>query len=228
MKLAHRISALIIAAMVALCAGAETHYKPHISIGARGGATLSEVTFSPAVKELWTPGTTGALMFRYTEEKLFGFIVELGWVQRGWGEDFEGAPLNYSRRLTYLDVPFMTHIYFGSRRFKGFVNLGPEVSYLLSSSIKSNFDYTNPLSDPNFPTKNRYTDQLAMDITNRMDYGICGGIGCEFYLAPRHSVLLEGRYYFGLGNIFPSSKADVFGASRPMSIEISLGYFFLL
>lgn len=207
---------------------AETHYMPRISIGGRAGMSMAEVTFSPAAKEAWAMGTTGAVTFRYTEEKLFGLVMELGWVQRGWKEDFEGAPVSYDRTLTYLDLPIMTHIYFGTKRFKCFVNLGPEVSYLINDHISSNFDYTNPTSDPRFPTKSRYTEQMAMEIANKLDYGICGGIGFEFYVAPRHSILLEGRYYFGLGNIYPATKADFFGASRNMSIEITLGYNFLL
>ena len=36
--------------------------------------------------------------------------------------------------------------------------------------------------------------------------------------------MLEGRFYYGLGNIFHSAKKDVFSASRGMSIELTLGY----
>ena len=67
-----------------------------------------------------------------------------------------------------------------------------------------------------------------MDISSRFDYGITAGVGCEYYLSPRRSITLEARYYFGLGNIFPSSKADTFSASRSTSIEISVGYNFRL
>lgn len=223
-----RLLVAIAALLTAIGMSAETHYKPHISIGGRAGATLGQMSFSPSVKEKWNTGTTGAVTFRYTEEKLFGLIAEFGWVQRGWAEDFELAPISYRRTLTYLQLPILTHIYFGTRRFKGFVNLGPQVAYLIGDDIKADFDYRNPLSDPRFPSRSRRTEQLYTDVHNRFDYGICAGVGCEFYVHPRHSVLLEGRFYYGLGNIFPSSKADVFGASRCMSIEVSLGYFFRL
>ncbi len=65
-----------------------------------------------------------------------------------------------------------------------------------------------------------------MPINSKFDYGICASLGMEFYVQPRHSLLLEARYYYGLGNIFSAKKADVFSASRPMSIEISIGYNF--
>lgn len=206
---------------------AETHYKPHISIGARGGIDLSKVSFTPSVKQGWQQGSTGAITFRYTEEKLFGLIAEAGWTQRGWSENYELLPFQYSRSITYIKIPLLTHIYFGSRRFKGFVNLGPEISFLIGSSINSNFDYNNPKGVEGYP-RNRQTEQLYTDINNKFDYGICAGVGIEFYVQPRHSVVLEARFYYGLGNIYPSSKADTFSASRNMSLEVTAGYYFRL
>lgn len=208
-------------------ASAQNHYKPHVSIGGRTGVSLSEMSFSPSVKQSWLMGTAGAVTFRYTEERLFGVIVEFGWSQRGWKENFEEAPISYSRSLTYLRLPILTQIIFGSRRFKTFINLGPEFGYMLGSSISSDFDHKNPLSDSRFPS-NRMTEQLYTPVTGKFDYGIEAGVGFEFYVQPRHSILVEGRFYYGLGNIFPSSKADTFGASRNMSIEVTLGYNFRL
>lgn len=219
------ISTLLIS--VALCAAAETHYMPRLSIGGRAGMSMGRMSFSPNVKQLFNNGTAGAVSFRYTEENLFGLIAEFGWIQRGWKENYETAPFSYSRTLTYLRMPLLTHIYFGSRRFKGFVNLGPEVSYMIGDKIEADFDYKNVSSVPDYPA-NRRTEQLDMAINSKFDYGICAGLGMEFYVQPRHSIMLEARFYYGLGNIFPAAKADVFGASRNMSIEVTLGYFFRL
>ncbi len=223
-------SIAIVAAILVLtpAINAQTHYKPHLSVGFKGGMTMSEMSFSPSVKQSFNNGTTGAVTFRYTEEKLFGLIAEIGWAQRGWKEKFEDSPCQYSRSLTYLKLPLLTHIYFGSPRFKCFVNLGPEFDFMISENISSNFDYRDPLKAEGFPSEARMTQQMAMDIKNKFDYGITGGVGIEFYLTPRNSVTLEGRYYFGLGNIFPAAKADTFSASRNTSIEITLGYNFRL
>ena len=223
-------SIAIVAAILVLtpAINAQTHYKPHLSVGFKGGMTMSEMSFSPSVKQSFNNGTTGAVTFRYTEEKLFGLIAEIGWAQRGWKEKFEDSPCQYSRSLTYLKLPLLTHIYFGSPRFKCFVNLGPEFDFMISENISSNFDYRDPLKAEGFPSEARMTQQMAMDIKNKFDYGITGGVGIEFYLTPRNSVTLEGRYYFGLGNLFPAAKADTFSASRNTSIEITLGYNFRL
>lgn len=211
----------------ACAASAETHYKPKISLGARAGMSMARMAFSPSVKQNWNNGTTGAVTFRYTEEKLFGLIAELGWVQRGWAENFEEHPFSYSRSITYINIPLLTNIYFGAPRAKAFINIGPQVAFLLGNSIKADFDYNNTATLPGFP-QNRHTEQLSDPITGKFDYGICAGAGGEFYITPRNSILLEARFYYGLGNIFPSAKADTFGASRNMSLEITLGYFFRL
>lgn len=209
-------------------AAAQTHYKAHIWVGGRAGATLARQDISPSIPQSWLMGSTGAVTFRYSEEKLFGLIAEAGWSQRGWKEDFEESPLSYSRQLTYLNISALTQIIFGGRRAKCFINLGPEFSYMIAESISANFDYNNLSSVTDWPERERHTEQLAMPIHNKFDYGITAAIGGEFYVRPRHSITLEARYYFGLGNIFKATKADVFSASRCTSIEVSLGYYFRL
>lgn len=218
----------VLALLVALPASAQAHYVPHISVGVRGGVTMAKQDISPSVPQGWKLGSTGAVQIRYAEERHVGVIAELGWVQRGWKEDFEESPLQYSRTLTFINLPILTHISFGGKRFKAIINLGPEFCYMIGESKSANFDYNNLESVTDWPERQRHTEQLAMDVKNKFDYGITAGVGCEYYLSPRRSITLEARYYFGLGNVFPSSKADTFSASRSTSIEISVGYNFRL
>lgn len=205
---------------------AQRYYSPEFWIGAKGGASFSSMSFTPSVEQNWITGATGGIVLRYTEEKIFGLIGEVNITQRGWVENVKEAKhLHYSRQLTYITVPIMTHIYFG-RKVKGFVNLGPSISYLLGSRIRSNFNYRNPGAVEDFPKKNRPVEEMSMKISNSFDYGIVGGLGMEVRVAKRHALVLEGRYYFGIGNIFPSAKRDLFAASRAMSIEASVAYLF--
>ena len=113
-----KVLLFLLALTAGLAAYADTHYKSQIFVGARGGVSMGMMSFSPSVKQSWNMGSTGAVSVRYTEEKLFGIVAELGWVTRGWKENFEEAPLSYSRSLTYINLPVMTQIRFGSRRFK--------------------------------------------------------------------------------------------------------------
>lgn len=207
---------------------AQRAYEPQFSIGGKGGVTFSKVAFTPGIKQSMNMGMTAGAVFRYTEEKFFGLIGELKIEQRGWKETFDETEFTYSRTLTYVQLPLLTHIYFGSNRVKGFFNLGPSVGYMINSSASANFDYENPGSVEGFPIVNRHTNQMKMPIKNRFDYGILGGAGIEIYINKRNSILLEGRYYYGLGNIFSAKKADEFSASRGNSIEVTIGYMFRL
>ncbi|MGN0214836.1 MAG: porin family protein [Muribaculaceae bacterium] len=205
---------------------AQKHYQANIAVGGKAGVTLSKVNFSPSVKQGWNIGETAGVTFRYMEEKHFGLILEANITRAGWKENFENTNFNYSRTLTYLQVPILTHIYFGSRRFRGFFNLGPQLGYYLGESISANFDYTNVQSVPDFPINNRYLDQLTMDVKSKFDYGLAFGLGTEFIAKRKHSISLEARLYYGLGSVFPSNKKDTFSASSNMTLSITAGYAF--
>ncbi len=222
-----RFFIIIIASII--CANtlsAQRHYTPKVYIGGKAGATMSSIAFSPDVQQSMSNGLIAGVTFRYVEEKHVGLMAEINIGQRGWKEDFEEFPFSYERKLTYIQVPLMTHIFFGGRKFKGIINLGPEVSYLIGESTNANFDYNNITSVPNFPMENRMTEQMYTGVKNKFDYGITAGIGMEFIFKRRHSFMLEGRYYFGLGNIYPDNKRDTFSASRSSTISITLSYMF--
>lgn len=202
---------------------AQTHYKSRLYAGVHGGVDLSRVTFTPSVKQKFILGGNAGVNFRYIEEKHFGFIVEVNWEQRGWKENFEELPYNYSRTVNYVQIPFMSHIYFGSRG-KFFINLGPSVSFKISDSMKSNFDPATASQNPDF--SNRNLAQLTMPIKQKVDYGISGGIGGEFSINPKNSIYLDARFYYGLGNLVQSGRSDAVRGSNVMTISISAGYWF--
>ncbi len=207
-------------------AAAQRHYVPHVHVGVHGGMSMSTVSFFPSIKDRMLQGMQFGVAFRYAEERHVGLMAELNLEQRGWAEDLTGTPLNFSHRTTYVELPVLTHIFFGSRVVKWFINLGPEIGYMISDKISSNFDYMNPSQVTGFPNDNRHLEQMKLEISNRFDYGITAGAGVEFVIRKRHSLMLEGRYYYGLGNIFPSAKKDYFSSSRGSSILVTLGYMF--
>lgn len=220
--------AFILTAFAALLASAQTHYEGTIAVGGKAGATLSRVNFNPTVEQVMLPGMTAGVMFRYIEEKNFGLIAELNFTQRGWKEKFEESDYQYSHNFTYLELPIMTHIFFGNQRVKGFVNLGPEIEVMLGNRISSNFSYQDAAEDEYFINDNRHIEQLSMKVSNNLDYGICAGAGMELNLNSKHSLLLEGRFYYGLTDVFPNHKTDVFSSSNSMTISVTLGYFYRL
>ena len=86
---------------------------------------------------------------------------------------------------------------------RGFINAGPQIGFLLGDSYKSNFDIHNL---PEFSQKSKVKEIYTMDIAHKIDYGIMAGAGIEFRIARSHGIVLEGRYYYGLGDIFRNRK----------------------
>lgn len=203
----------------------QTHFSSRVDLGARGGVTFSSVMFKPSITGKFGMGYTGGLTFRYSEENHFGLIAEVNLVQRGWAEKFEDLPYSYQRILNYVEVPIMSHIYFGSRG-KFFINAGPEVAYYLGDRIKSNFDYNDVSGLEGFSDKNRRTEQLTMQVSQKIDFGIVAGLGGEFSLNRRNSLALEARLYYGIGNVMPSGRQDTFNLSNQLSIAVTAGYWF--
>ena len=223
-----RFTIICLSALVALLATAQTHYEGNIAVGGKAGMTMSRVNFNPTVQQTMNLGMTAGVMFRYIEEKNFGLIAELNVTQRGWKEVFEESDYNYRHSFTYLELPIMTHIYFGNERAKGFFNLGPEINVMLGDGIKSNFAYGDAATMDYFINDPRHVEQMAMKVKNRLDYGICAGAGMELNLNTKQSLLLEGRFYYGLTDVFPNHKTDIFSSSNSMTIMVTLGYFYRL
>lgn len=225
MKSFRLLSALLLGATGLTMAHAQSHYSSRIYLGAHGGADFSRVQFTPSVTQGFNIGGNAGLNFRYIEEKHFGFIVEANWQQRGWKESFDDLPYDYSRTVNFIQVPFLAHVYFGNRG-KFFINAGPSVSFAISESTNANFEVNSISSNPDF--NNRITYQLFEPVNQKVDYGIEGGLGGEFSLTPKHSIYLDARFYYGLGNLLKSGRTENIRGSNSMSIVLSLGYWFRL
>ena len=161
-------------------------------------------------------GYAGGLTVRWNTEANVGLQGELNLSQQGWQEKFEEHPeYEYSRTINYFEVPFLTHIYFGSKRVKVFVNLGPKVGFALSEKTKENLHGDEEANITN--------DQHNMPVEKKFDWGLCGGPGLEFRTGIGY-FLLEGRYYYALGDIYNSRKKDVFSKSAGQVISVKLTY----
>lgn len=202
---------------------AQTHYTSRIFVGAHGGVDLSRVMFTPSIRQGFNIGGNAGLNFRYIEENHFGFIVELNWEQRGWQDSFEVMPYSYKRTANFIQIPFLAHIYFG-RRGKFFFNAGPSVSFMIGESTSANFDPATISTNPDF--NNRNTQHYFQDVNQKVDYGISAGLGGEFGITPRHSLYLEARIYYGLGNLLKSGRTEPIRGSNSLSISASIGYWF--
>lgn len=218
-------------------------YRTDFAVGFNGGYTMSTVGFSPDVPQKSLGGYTAGLTVRYTCEKYFNSICaivgEFNIAQMGWKDDVLDADDNpvmipgtdtreeYQRVLTYVQVPLLARLGWGRERsgFQAFFQLGPQLGFMLGDKSKQNFAYADRnTADRVGIMYDAVQDTLAID--RKFDYGIVVGAGLEFSHRKIGHFMLEGRYYYGLGDIFNNSKRDYFGRSDNRSIIIKLTYLF--
>ena len=204
------LSALLILATNVV--GQNSYYEPEYAVGIRGGATASWVSFSPTVTANPLYGFQAGGVFRYISGKYFGVQVEANFTQRGWTEKVE--TYKYTHQLNYIEVPFMSHIWFGRNTFRWFFNLGPSISYMIDDKVNSTV--------PDALQQARYT----LDVKNRFDYAIVVGTGFEFNTKRAGIYQLEARYSFGLGDMFPNGATDEYRRSSNQNLSVCLGILF--
>ena len=216
-------------------------YRNEFSVGVNGGYVMSSVGFTPTVSQSQHGGITGGFSMKYESEKYFNSIcalyAEVNYAQLGWKENnldandqpvinqITGLKEEYSRTANYIQVPIFAHLGWGRER-KGvqfFFQAGPQFGYLMSESTKMNFNFNDRNMDQRI---NKTCAQDTMSIEHRFDYGIAAGLGLEYTMPNVGHFLLEGRYYFGLGNIYGDSKRDYFSKSNYGNVVIKLSYLF--
>ena len=196
------------------------------AIGGNIGATSSSIDFSPKIKQQMYLGNTFGVTARYTSEKYFFLIcaaqLEINYSDRGWNELIkDGSGNEYSRRIPYIEMPFFAHLGIGreARGVQWFLNLGPQIGYALNSIEK--MGGTGPWDTSMRP--NKVTEQYGKPLDHKFEYGIAAGTGIEIK-SKAGNFIAEGRYYFGLSDIFGNSKKDFFGRSANMVIYAKLAY----
>ena len=194
-----------------------------LQFAALGGVNMSSYTFNPSVTQDQSLGYVAGVGVRYIEEKYFGLQCELLMARRGIKDRYDNYPeYHFERTLTYVELPLMAHVYFnmGKRNEVAF-DVGPKLAYYLydgtSGNLDSGFDLTR--------AEHQYAHH-DMDVSQRLDYGIQAGLGYEFKFSRQLSLQVQGRYYFGLGDMFPSTKADTFETSSNQSVQIVMALWF--
>ena len=202
--------------------------RNEVSVGFNGGYNLSSVDFSPTIKQGLQPGYTGGVTLRYTTEKYFALIcaaqLELNFAQRGWTETIDDGTNNtFCRTTNYIEIPFFAHLGWGKedRGLQFFLNAGPQIGLFLNDKEYYGFTQEHPWNPNKRP--NGVNAQYGKPIENKLEYGIAGGAGVELKTGIGNFTV-EGRYFFGLSDMYGNSKADPFGRSANTTITIKISY----
>ena len=181
-------------------------------------------------------------------------VAEVNYTQMGWKEkilDLDDQPvplhtdpsqtLHYARKINYIQVPMLARLGWGRERsgLQFFIQLGPQLGFCMSDKSETNFDVRDPAFNPKIENGKYSPDyqyankrvshvvtQDSLAIENKVDYGICMGAGLEFSNRHVGHFIVEGRYYYGLGNIYDNTKRDYFGRSNFGTIIAKFTYLF--
>lgn len=238
-RLKTTLFAFILLAMPFRAVAQVGEYRNEFSVGGGVGVALNSVGFTPRVPQGMHIGPTAGVTARYVCEKYYSMIcsivAEVNYTSLGWKENIldaydqkvinpvTGNAEEYSRTITYLQVPIFAHLAWGKEHSgcNFFFRAGPQLGVMLGESTSANFN----ISEANMQDRaNSTVRQYTMDVERKFDYGIAGGLGMEYSVPHLGHFLLEGRYYYGLGNIYNDSKRDYFGKSNNSTIMVKLTY----
>ena len=204
-------------------------------VGVTSGLSMNSVDFDPTIKQGKLMGYTGGVAVKYICEKYFKTLcalqVEVNYAKLGWKEEILNAagaklPDAYRREMNYIQIPMFANLAWGreERGVMFYILAGPQVGFCFSDASKKSSVWTlNSEGNPDRPN-NMYA-QYGLKIDHKFDYGIAAGAGLEINTAKLGHFTLEGRYYYGLGDIFGNSKKDVFSRSANGTVVVKLGYY---
>lgn len=237
-----RILLLSLCLSIAIATHAQVgEHRNDLSVGVNAGYVLSNVSFQPKVGQTMHGGITGGVTFKYICEKYFKTIcaiqAEVNYASIGWKEEIldindakvinpvSGVAEEYQRTMNYVQVPVFAHLGWGKEQngLQFFFQAGPQIGFCLSESTKTNFNVEQRNAEERV---NNTVAQDTMAVENKFDYGIAAGLGMEYSNPKLGRMMIEARYYYGLGNIYGDSKRDYFGRSNFGNIVIKFTYLF--
>ncbi|WP_128544473.1 porin family protein [Larkinella soli] len=186
-----------------------------LSVGLRGGANLilneSVASFEEVdLKEETVPGFTAGVIVNYGFSSVFSVQPEILYTRRTvkYAASVQGEKFELQMDANAVEVPLLLKLSFG-RKARVFVNAGPYISYGLNGQLKMKYAGESQTEKDDYK-----------NVDGRLEYGATGGIGASLPLGPG-SLLIEGRFNYGLGTNAEKTPADYV---NPMIGTVSVGY----
>lgn len=208
-KAIKRVWLLIGILCVAYTASAQTILldPPESYLGITVGGNAGMLNFDPLVEQTPHIGYMGGLVFRYVTEKQVGLQVETNIIERGW-EEKNGQ---YGRKITYAELPFLSHFYIG-KKHRLIFNLGTKIGLKIDEKETRN------------SLKKTTHEQHIKTVHQPFDYGIVAGLGYNFKTKKIGLFQFETRAYYGLSDVFSNQKTDFFNTSNHINLSLQLSW----
>ncbi|AHM61294.1 hypothetical protein D770_15200 [Flammeovirgaceae bacterium 311] len=176
---------------------AQLRHEQQSQIGLKAGANFATIQdgidqLEGIDEEPWRPRLTFGLATSFWMSDFFAFAPEINYSQRGFratGSDILGD-YTYTYNYDFAEVPLLFRATFGRQLVRGYVNLGPTVSYMVGG--KEIIERGGVTSEEKIDTEDtRY---------NLFEVGGAAGGGIHFNTGVG-SFLVDVRYHTGFTNI---------------------------
>lgn len=218
----HRLALLAILTLLLAVSRAEAQgksaFEQKIWIGLHGGVNMSRYSFVPSVPQDMYIGQHAGVSMRYEIERGASAQIEFNYVQTGWKERIDSEGVGYSRGLSYIEMPILTHLYLEQSAIRAFVSIGPFVSFNLSEVNKIEGEETS--------FTEAQLQRQSMPVARRFLWGLTGGPGVSIKLGERHRLEAEARALYSFIDIWGNRRSDPYGQSQEFRLGARLSYFF--
>ena len=174
------------------------------SFGPEAGITVSSYGNDGANSEA-KPGLGAGVFLTYSIINTFGITTKLLYYEKG----AEFSSQNMKQTLQYIEIPVMGRLFFNKEgNVRPNIFFGPSFAFLAGAKNKVGGDVEKIES-----FKNSF---------NTFDFGLTGGLGCNFRIANETYFVLDGRYTHGVSDIAKNND-DVNNKSFLVSAGLQFG-----
>lgn len=196
------LCSLVLLLLTSLSVFGQLRHEQQSQIGVRLGVNFTSIDdgmdqLEGIDEEPRMPRINAGLAASFWMNDIVAFAPELNYSQRGFqleANNNASSPLTtggtYTTRYNYVEVPLLLRATFGQQLVRGYVNLGPSVSYLLSGKEKE--ETALGTMETSIDTEDKKY--------NLFEVGAAAGGGVHFN-TQAGSFMLDFRYYTGLTDI---------------------------
>lgn len=186
-------------------------------VGGRVGLDIGNLSFSPSLPSgVSTSSNTGFLIGGQLDNwfnDMWAISIQLLYDQKGESESesFDGISESSSLVASYIEIPILAKVAFGSGDIKPYVFAGPSIGILASATSTVNGNSASV--DSSF---------------NTLDLAVLIGAGVSYKLAGGPSIFVDAGYAIGLLNIANNSNSNSSETVKTNDIRIAAGVMFPL
>jgi len=174
------------------------------SIGLEAGPNFSKYGWDGSNTDFKTGFILGGNL-TYSIQNTYGITGKLLYAQKGAKDGNAKATLNY------IEIPVVGRWFFNREGvFRPSVFVGPSFGFL--TGVKSKVGNADAIKVDNYT-----------NIYKTFDFGLTGGIGLNYEIAPETRILLDLRYTYGLSDITKSGTSSVNNQVIGITAGFSIG-----